>query len=764
MDIWAHSRSAVSGRRHHLSEHCRSTAWWAGWFAEEFGAGQVAFAAGLSHDAGKASCTWQDRLAVVDGTDAPVGVPHKEFGARLVAPRLGVFAMTIAGHHGGLTDLAEFKAQLAAIADDSEPVTAERFFRCVPEASTVLCDVGLLPTRWRTAPQQVTEMRVRMVFSALVDADHLDTGAHRAGWAGPRVAAHADMNALVARFERRRAAAISAHSRDSVVGGLREEVYAASVAAASRGPGVFRLAAPTGLGKTFAQAGFGLHHAAAFGKRRVVVAVPFITITEQNAAVYRGLLDTEDEQVVLEHHSSVRYRSENDDNGDNASGAADRWARLAAENWDAPFVVTTTVQLFESLFGRKPSQLRKLHRLANAVLILDEVQALPHKLLLPILDGLRILAEHFGTTVLLTSATQPEFEALSVWNGQDGAGERLVIEEVIADPQPLFDQARRVRYEWRTDPKPTWEQVADEVAVCEQALVVVNSIDDAANLYDLLQVRREGQVWHLSTRLAPRHRREVLAVIIDRMKAGVPTVVVATTLIEAGVDISFPTVWRALSGADSLQQAAGRANRNGEFPDGGVVVVFDPVDGKAPKDNAVPAHLTADMFGPDGPELDNQAVLAAYYRSLYNKIGLDNTVIDRRKDSVGQAIQRNRTKLNFQSVAEGPDTGAGRDRRKAFRMIDDDTVPVVIVDEHHAHSINRWLAMLVSGTDHARTALRELQPWIVQLRRRTVQQPEVAALIEPVSGDLGIWKGAYRWDRASCQGTGLDTSAFQSVL
>ncbi|MFI8974256.1 CRISPR-associated helicase Cas3' [Nocardia asteroides] len=761
MDIWAHSRSAVSGRRHSLAEHCRSTAWWAARFAGEFGAGQLAYAVGLLHDAGKASCAWQDRLAVVDGTDAPVGVPHKEFGAQLLMPRVSVYAMSVAGHHGGLTDRAEFRGQLAKAAAGEDSGAAERFFRCVPEASSVLCDVGLMPERWGELAGTVTEMRVRMVFSALVDADHLDTGAHREGLIGPRVAPPADMGRLVERFERRRAEAIG--SRGGGVGGLREEVYDASVAAASRGPGVYRLAAPTGLGKTFAQAGFGLHHAAVFGKRRVIVAVPFITITEQNAAVYRGLLDTAEEPVVLEHHSSVHYRSENDDAGTSASGA-DRWARMAAENWDAPFVVTTTVQLFESLFGRKPSQVRKLHRLTNAVLILDEVQALPPRLLLPILDGLRILAEHFGTTVLLTSATQPEFEALSVWNDHTAGGAELVIEEVIGEPQRLFDRARRVRYEWRLDPKPTWEQVVDDVAACGQVLVVVNSIADAATLYELLRARRGQQVWHLSTRLAPHHRRAALALIIDRVKAGLPTVVVSTTLIEAGVDISFPTVWRALAGADSLQQAGGRANRNGEFPEGGLVVVFDPVDGHAPNDNTAPSALTADMFGPDGPELDDQVTLAAYYRRLYNKLGLDNTGIDRRKEPVGQVIQRHRTTLDFRSVTEGPVAGMGRDRTKAFRMIADDTVPVVIVDQDHSDAIDRWISTVASGTDQARKALRELQPWIVQIRRDLAQRPDVAALITPVAGDLGVWKGVYVWDSMTLQGVGLDFETMETVL
>ncbi|MGC4989959.1 CRISPR-associated endonuclease Cas3'' [Nocardia salmonicida] len=759
MNLWAHSRSGVSGRRHGLAEHCRSTAEWASRFASVFGVGELAYAVGLFHDAGKASCAWQDRLAVVDGTDAPVGVPHKVFGAHLLAPTVGSYAMTIAGHHGGLTNVSELRDQLSKAAAESDWETAQRFWRAVPEASAVLSGRKLVPPTWAGKPSTLMEMRIRMLFSALVDADHLDTGAHRAGLAGPRVAGAADMSALVDRFERGRQQVVS--SSVSGIGGLRDEVYRAAVAAAGRESGVFRLAAPTGLGKTFAQAGFGLHHAMAQGRSRVVIAVPFITITEQNAAVYRRILDTEDEHVVLEHHSSVRYREDDDPQTDGAGH--ERWARLAAENWDAPFVVTTTVQLFESLFGRKPSQIRKLHRLTNAVLILDEVQALPTRLLLPILDGLRLLAEQFNTTVLLTSATQPEFEALSVWNTHATSGTGLPIRDIIDDPQSLFDRARRVRYQWRLDPKPTWEQVAVEVGQCEQVLVVVNSIADAGELYRLLSERRDD-VWHLSTLLCPHHRRTALAMITERLAAGLPTLVVSTPLIEAGVDISFPRVWRALAPADSLQQAGGRANRGGECRDGGLVVIFDPADGRAPADYATPSRLAVECFGPDGPKLDDQHALGGYYRRLYESLGLDNRTINRRKEPVGQVIQRNRAALDFVAVTDGPQGDRGRDATLAFRMITDDTVPIVVVDDNHATEIGGWLAELAAGTEHSRRALRALQPWIVQLRRHTATRPDIAAMIDPVVGDLGRWKGTYCWNEDTRQGTGLDLTTTQTVF
>jgi CRISPR-associated endonuclease/helicase Cas3 len=252
------------------------------------------------------------------------------------------------------------------------------------------------------------------------------------------------------RFEARRKALLSGRPT-SPVDRWRDEVYAASVDAAIGPTGLYRLPAPTGTGKTLAAAGFALQHAARHGKARVIVAVPFITITEQNAKQYRRLLDAEDEsgvRVVLEHHSSVDL---------DGSSPGHRWQRLAAENWDAPFVVTTTVQLFESLFGRKPGRMRRVHRLANAIIVLDEVQALPHGLLPPIVDGLRILSERFRTTVLLASATQPELWAL-------GPLRDVAVRDVIVDPASLYRALRRARYQWWLDPKPTLEQVARLVA------------------------------------------------------------------------------------------------------------------------------------------------------------------------------------------------------------------------------------------------------------------------------------------------------------
>ncbi|QLY33940.1 CRISPR-associated helicase Cas3' [Nocardia huaxiensis] len=742
MVLWAHSaRQSVNangvlslGPRHELSDHCRSTAEWAARFASVFGAGELAYVLGLFHDAGKAACAWQQRLLEVEGTDDRVGIGHKELGARRVFPVAGLASMAILGHHGGLTSVADLAQLLTSQEDRTEADSISRFLSAIPEATVAPHGPELFPKRFRFGADNLTmEMRLRMVFSALVDADHLDTAAHRRGWRGPRVAAPVDMAILAERFERRRAARIAGHD-DSGIGFLRSQVYKAAVDASSWEPGLFRLAAPTGLGKTYAQGAFALHHAARWGKRRVVVAVPFITITEQNAGVYRQMLDDVDQCMVLEHHSNVRF-----DEGEDGSKqtSAQRWARLAADNWDAPFVVTTTVQLFESLFGRKPSQIRKLHRLAGAVVVLDEVQALPNRLLLPILSGLRTLTEQFGTTVLLTSATQPQFQALSVWKAGESS-DGVQIREVIDDPQPLFEQARRVRYQWRFDPQPTWDEIADELIQQRQAMVIVNSVRDARNLYRLMSQERD-HVWHLSTRMCPQHRRAVLKVVTDRLREGLPTLVVATQLVEAGVDLSFPVVWRALAPADSIQQAGGRANRSGEFASGGTVVVFDPADGRRPADYELACALTVKYFGPGGAELDDQGALGRYYRELYSDLQLDHCPLDRSKAPAGQVIQQHREKLDYLAVSEGPllDPGrsAKRDAKLAFRMIPDDSAPVVVVDHEEAEHVESLLAELVAGTIKAGAALRQLQPWIVQLRNTIASKPEVAALMDDVVGE-----------------------------
>lgn len=711
--MWAHSVND-HGVRHGLVDHLRSTAALAGQFAAPVGSATLARALGLLHDAGKADCLWQDKLRTVEGKNRPVGLDHKSLGARMLLGRAGPAVMAVLGHHGGLGSTEDARKLIERPPTDQESATERSLLAVLPEARELLQGASLIPPSWND--KLIFELGLRLTFSALVDADHLDTAAHFAGLAAPEVAVAADMQALVTRFETRRTEMLRAR-RPSPVDELRGQLYDAAVGAASGPPGLYRLPAPTGSGKTMTAAAFALHHAAVHGKSRVIIAVPFVTITEQNAAVYRDLLGTDN---VVEHHSGTEQD--------------DRRLKLGAENWDAPFIVTTTVQLFDSLFGRKPARSRKLHRLANAVIVLDEVQALPVPLLVPILDGLRLLAEHFGTTVLLASATQPAFQHLEVWKRQR-------VTDVVANPEAIYARLRRACYEWWLDPKPTVAEVAVRVAAERQALVVVNTTGDAREMFRQIKKHTRAPVLHLSTRMCPAHRKEILDKVRAMLAAEDPVMLVSTQLVEAGVDIDFPVVYRALSPADSLQQAAGRANREGLRAEPGRVVVFDAADSHSPSGYRVPVSQTVLCFGPERADPDDIAALKGYYQRVYDLLGTD-------RGARATTVQRNRAALDFVAVADGPPFDAGdstrRNRNLAFRMLDDDTVPMVVTT-YGGDTAAALLNDLRRADGALRNTFRALQPFIVALPRHVLDRPDVQALCRPVlaGSDLLEWCGDY---------------------
>ncbi|MEE1928309.1 CRISPR-associated endonuclease Cas3'' [Streptomyces sp. TRM 70351] len=752
--LYAHSRSDVSGVRHRLDEHLRGTAALARRFGDVFDAGRLAEYLALVHDVGKGHCAWQKRLIDhAEPTGKPVGIPHKEAGTYLAARFAGrALAAAVQGHHGGLPDQQKVKDVVAALSGQSQEADAareaiDRVEQLIPE----VCPPGkLLPPDWLggLAPPQRqlgTDLLVRMLFSCLVDADFLDTSAHFAATTA-HVAADADMDFLATRYEERRATFLATRPA-SPVDAVRGRVYEQAVAAAAGEPGMYVLHVPTGGAKTMAAGGFAVHHAAARGLKRVVVAVPYISITQQNAQVYRDLLDPlpgeAGEPVVLEHHSSVRLDDED---------GVGRWARLAAENWDAPVVVTTTVQLFQSLFARRPSAMRKVHRLAGAVIVLDEVQALPDRLLIPMLDVLRGLVEHFGASVVLASATQPEFWSLPQMSA---VKRRLMVEDT---PQ-LFKELGRVNYTWRLDEDVTWEGIADEIAAegGDQVLTVVNTTGDSARLHRLLTEpadpddahtwdhdgvglpspssaagpRVPTPVLHLSTRMTAEHRREVIERVRADLAAGRAVHVVSTSLVEAGVDIDFPRVYRAWAPAESLQQAAGRCNRDGRIPGGGTVVVFRPKDGRTPKDKSYRAALqaTEEHFGPDTAYPDDLHAIPAYYAKRYALHGSDGR-------AMGEEIQQMRRRWDFPAVAD------------AFEMIDDRYAQPVVVIRPEKTELQKALIMadieaLRSRYPCGPEPLRRLQPHTAVLPRHDVADALKSGLAESIVGDLVVWCGHY---------------------
>ncbi|WP_151775693.1 CRISPR-associated endonuclease Cas3'' [Streptomyces abyssomicinicus] len=744
--LYAHSLSDVTKVRHTLEDHLRGSAALAGRFGEVFGAGELAEYLALVHDVGKGPCAWQEKLRAVEASGGRVGIPHKHAGTVLAEQHTFLAcAAVVFGHHGGLPDMERLRRELLrARPGGPEAARVEEAIgaveRVVPEIrrSARIAPPGWLRDLPKREGQLGLELLVRMLFSCVVDADFLDTSAHFAGTKA-LVQEPVDMAGLVERYESRRQLHLAGREPSPRVDSLRQSVYEQACAAASGEPGVYVLHVPTGGAKTLAAGGFALRHAAEHGKRRVVLAVPFISITEQNAAVYRDLLDPEPDSgepvVVLEHHSAVDLGPEEAgvgvDDGTLTEEQRDelreraRTARLAAENWDAPFVVTTTVRLFESLFSHRPSQVRRLHNLAGSVLVLDEVQALPDRLLAPILSGLRGLVDHFGATVLLVSATQPSFWQLSPWKG-------LERKAIVDDPTALFEALRRVEYDWRTGDDVILESIAREAAGHAQVLTVVGTTRDAARFHRHLEAASaEGPVLHLSTRMTAAHRREVIAEIRELLRQGSPVQVVSTSLIEAGVDVDFPRVYRSWAPPESLQQAAGRCNRDGHLEDGGTVVVFDPVDGGRPRSKEYQAALDAGemYFGPRLAKPDDLEALDSYYRERYAyQQGGDP------ESGLGAEIQKLRRALDFPQV--------DRD----FQMIDNEhIVPVVVIRrEDDREHIEAAVAQL---TDRFRSCgpevLRSLQPHTASLPKREAEEALRSGLAELVTGDLLLWHGAY---------------------
>jgi CRISPR-associated endonuclease/helicase Cas3 len=439
---------------------------------------------------------------------------------------------------------------------------------------------------------------------------------------------------------------------------------------------------------------------------RVIIAIPYTSIIEQTAAVCREALG---ENVVLEHHSAVPQ-----DDPENPTPEEIR-GRLASENWDVPVVVTTTVQLFESLFASKTTRCRKLHNIAKCVLVLDEVQMLPTHLLEPVLDVLRQLVAHYGVSVVLCTATQPALQESPYLKGLPN------VREIAPDPGRLFAELKRVRYEWPKDRvRVTWWQVADEMRKEEQALAVVNTKAEALALLDALH---NPEALHLSTLMCGAHRRDALNEIRARLNDGAPCHLVSTQVVEAGVDLDFPLVLRALGPLDRIVQAAGRCNREGKLPELGRVVVFEPEQAKLPTGTyRTGTALAAMRLLAPGFDFDDPRAYEEYFQLLYQAADLDTKNI--------QDLRRN---FSYAEIAQ------------RFRMIQDDTLPVVVrpPGEHHSATVDELMAELHGQQARSRWLFRALQPYLVSVWTRFVPAYQKQGLLRQVTPNLWEWLGHY---------------------
>lgn len=700
-----------------MESHARNVGGMAAGFAAYFGAQEIARATGLLHDVGKYSPLFDKRLH-----GDPKRVDHSTAGAKIAVERWGVrlgkmMAFCIAGHHAGLAN--------GAGAGDGRGTLQQRldwqFGADIPKLDEVWRQEIDLPETLPAPsvkpdagdhPHFTCAFFIRMLYSCLVDADFLDTEAFYAKLEQRETVrgGHPDLETLrpvffdfINAFRRRATQApkeTEEQQRNAALNRLRGEILDYAVAQAQQDTGLFSLTVPTGGGKTFTSMAFALEHAKAHGLRRVIYVIPFTSIIEQNAAEFRKAFGALGEAAVLEHHSSfddARLQGEN---------SKDK-LRLASENWDMPVVVTTAVQFFESLFADRSSRCRKLHNIAGSVIILDEAQMLPLNLLLPIMQAIKELAQNYHCSVVMCTATQP---AVQAENGFYRGFEN--VREIAPKPTALFDKLRRTTVQHIG--KQTDADLLAKLAEHPQILVIVNNRRHARSLYD--QAKHLDGTFHLTTLMCAKHRSQKLDEIRGRLKKGEACHVIATSLIEAGVDVDFPLVMRAEAGLDSVAQAAGRCNREGKRPsENGFVWIFAPEEQwKAPPELATQAavmRLTADSFSDD--LLSTQAV-AAYFAELYQLKGkeLDHKQILQMHRNAGQSLD-----FPFQTIAD------------KFRMIESHMQPLIIPFDGEAEN----LISSLHHADHLGGLLRKLQPYTVQIPEKALAALYKAGRIEPIN-------------------------------
>lgn len=722
-----------------LEKHLEEVSRRAAEFADAFGAAGWGMLLGRWHDLGKYSARFQQYLRSSADPDAGEEiqeirrrVDHSTFGAQYAAEKIGghrgqLLAFCIAGHHAGLPN---------AYATDADKERSTLEYRLntkdIPDISSLPVSDALaakcaLPFQFRHENKgfQIAFF-TRMLFSALIDADRLATEA----FCDPLIAAErakekpglTELFAALDGYLRRKQSA----ARKAVINQARARVLAECISAADLVPGFFSLNVPTGGGKTLSSLMFALRHALTHELRRVVVAVPFTTIIEQTADVYREALGPLAKRALVEHHSNINPTRDTRQN------------KLATENWDAPLIVTTNVQLYESLFASATTPCRKIHRLARSVIILDEAQTIPIEFLRPTLLALRELVDHYACTVVLCTATQP---ALEQRDGFRIGIERGAIREIVPDAPELYAKLKRIHIERLGELSD--DQLVGRLA-CESAvLCIVNTRRHASGLYDLLTKTVDDDAnFHLSTWMCAEHRRDALSIIRARLKDGRSCRLISTQLIEAGVDIDFPCVYRAPAGYDSIAQAAGRCNREGRMASG-KVCLFDaetlPPHGLL-RHAAQAGREVADKFeDPLTPE-----AIEAYFRRLYWSQ-------EHRWDS-GEVLAQ------FEDDLRDPKLRLQfREAAARYKLIRDDQVAVLVGYNDEARAVR---SRLLRGESADFRLLRLAQRYIVNvwanLRQELIRKSLVAET------ESGIWlllnESAYTTKKGlSLEGTGIDS-------
>ncbi len=774
--LYAHSKNDDQTQWQPLHEHLENVAELCGEFAEVFGYGQWGRVLGLLHDAGKACDSFQNGRLF---NKPNVHVDHAALGAKRALELYGgrgdgldqtysqaymgeLIAYAILGHHRGMKSGLDIEERIKKLdkssysdhtAEDSlsyEMLLKDYSASNPPNRedleSTLLSRLlitlgGEANDAFRQHLVFSTQAFTRMLFSCLVDADWLDTE-HFVHPEEAEIRKHSydSIPALLDKLETH-LNAVKEGAKVIAVNDARAAVLDDCKKGANIEPGLFTLTVPTGGGKTLSSMEFALRHAVVNNLQRIIYAIPFTSIVEQSAQIFRNIFG---DQNVLEHHSNYDFEK--------AAEEGREYERLAVQNWDAPIVVTTNVQLLESLFSNKPSKCRKLHNVANSVIVLDEAQTIPIELMKPTLAALEELTLDFGASVVLCTATQPAVEDEWPFGSHP--------HELCGAHGELFARAfdNRVRYKIMGEIHEA--ELVKILAMSRQSLCVVGKKAEALALYrDMVSCARDSGVidedvspinagfFHLSAHMVPAHRSQMIDRIQGRLAAGERCVVVSTQLIEAGVDVDFPVVWRELAGLDSVMQAAGRCNRNGRCVDGegnrapGDVFVFE----FAEREDAFrrpglqtflgkTRSIASELINEAGRNIDSESV-ALYFKNCYQSEGLDKKCILESGDQGQRGLYEEMSSCDHLLSTKGllshyMDYGYDFETyARTYKVIENSGEPVFVPWGAEGRKLLRRLRELAARREEA-SIIRALQPYSVSIYPQLMRSLEREGLIE----------------------------------
>ena len=672
MKYYAHSSENPEKSWQTLTDHLGKTAKIAGEYASKFNAEEFGYICGMLHDLGKYSQKFQQKLE-----GAILRVDHSTAGAQeavnLYGQKFGkLLAYCIAGHHSGLPN--------HGTAASTEGTLYARLNKGIEDYSAYKNELDLtsniltgLPVKPIDEYQGFTlSFFIRMIYSCLVDSDFIDTESYMSDTLKPR-----GNNATILKLNSTFNKFITNLGSDTTkINIKRKDILEQCLSKANNDTGLYTLTVPTGGGKTYSSLAFALNHAKLHNLERIIYVIPYTSIIEQNAKVFKDVLG---ENSVLEHHSNYQF----DNNDFEDVQAVNEKLKLASENWDIPIVVTTNVQFFESLFSNRSSKSRKIHNMAKSVIIFDEAQMLPIEYLKPSLLAVSELVKNYGSTAVLCTATQPSINEL--------LPPSVKPIEIMDNPRQLYDDFKKVKVEKKGEMDD--DTLANELNELEQVLCIVSTRKHAKEIFS----RLKDNVFHLSTLMCPVHRQETLIEIRKRLEDKQPCKVVSTQLIEAGVDVDFPVVYRSIAGIDSVVQSAGRCNREGRLPSGNVFV-FKPVSEYAKaKGYLERTAKVADMVFRKYDDPISLDAIDYYFKMLYDIEGeqaLDKKgIIDCFEERYKQL------EFDFQTAAE------------KYKLIESNTYSIVLP----YNEVAKKLINEAQFSPYPRSLARKLQPYTISV-------------------------------------------------